>query len=216
MDNIKGVVTGDIIKSTDIQIEHRDLLLSTIKEAVKQWSPTNPLKIDFFRGDSFQMVIEHPEDTIKVAIFLRAALKAHTPKDSKNDWDARLSIGIGSVSYAADSIVVSDGEAFQYSGRELDDMGKRCLNVKTPWSAVNAELKVSTSFADDIITSWTKHQAEIVSQALLSNIAQKELAKKIGKSAQSVNKALTAARYPLIQLYIERCNNVIANHLIAL
>lgn len=136
MDKIKGVITGDIIKSSAIQIEYRNCLLESIRKVVDELNVIEPLKIEFFRGDSFQMIINNPENAMLIAILLRAGIKSHTPKDCKKAWDARLSLGVGTISYHADNIVLSDGEAFQYSGRELDDIGKRCLIVKTRWPDV--------------------------------------------------------------------------------
>lgn len=211
MDEIKGVITGDIIESSVIQIEYRDLLLESVRKIANELSVIEPVKIEFFRGDSFQMIINHPENAIKIAILLRAGLKSHTPKECKKLWDARLSLGVGTISYHANNIVVSDGEAFQYSGRELDEIGKRRLIVKTRWSDANEELQVSTAFADEVISSWSVSQSQATYQALLYNTSQKEIAHKFKKSAQNISKLLSAAKVNLIQMYIERYHNLISN-----
>lgn len=93
MDKIKGVITGDIIESSAIQIKYRDFLLESIREIANELSVIEPLRIEFFRGDSFQTVIDSPENAMKIAILLRAGLKGHTPKECKKPWDARLSLG---------------------------------------------------------------------------------------------------------------------------
>lgn len=211
MDKIKGVITGDIIESSGIQIKYRDFLLKSIQEIADELSVIDPLKIEIFRGDSFQMVIDTPENAMKIAVLLRAGLKSHTPKECKKPWDARLSLGVGAISYHADNIVFSDGEAFQYSGRELDKMGKRCLIVKTRWSYVNEELQVSTAFADEVVSSWSVPQSQATYQALLYNISQKEIANKFQKSAQNISKLLSTAKLNLIQMYINRYHNLISN-----
>lgn len=36
-------------------------------------------KVEFFRGDSFQMVIDAPENAMKIAVLLRAGLRSCTP-----------------------------------------------------------------------------------------------------------------------------------------
>ena len=211
MDEIKGVITGDIIESSAIQIKYRDFLLESVRKIANELSVMEPVKIEFFRGDSFQMVIDNPENAIKIAVLLRAGLKSHTPKEYKKPWDARLALGMGTISYHADNIVVSDGEAFQYSGRELDEMGKRRLVVKTRWSDVNEELQVSTAFADELISSWSVSQSQATYQALLYNTSQKEIAHKFKKSAQNISKLLSAAKVNLIQMYIDRYHNLISN-----
>lgn len=210
MDKINGVITGDIIESSAIQIKYRDFLLESIREIADELSVIEPLKIEFFRGDSFQMVIDTPENAMKIAVLLRAGLKGHTPKECKRPWDARLSLGVGTISYHADRIVLSDGEAFQYSGRKLDEMGKRRLIVKTRWEDVNEELQVSTAFADEVISSWSISQSQAAYQALLYNTSQKELAHKFQKSAQNISKLLSAAKVNLIQMYIYRYHKLIS------
>lgn len=211
MDMIKGVITGDIIKSSAIQIEYRNCLLESIRKVVDELNVIEPLKIEFFRGDSFQMIINNPENAMLIAILLRAGIKSHTPKDCKKAWDARLSLGVGTISYHADNIVLSDGEAFQYSGRELDDIGKRCLIVKTRWPDVNEELQVSTAFADDVISSWSVSQSQASYQVLLYNISQKEIAHTLQMSAQNISKLLSAAKVNLVQMYIDRYRSLISN-----
>ena len=91
------------------------------------------------------MVVDNPAEALKVAILLRAGLMSKTPENYRKPWDARLSLGVGDISYQADKVVVSDGEAFQISGHEFDEIGKRRLIVKTRWDTINAELKVSIS-----------------------------------------------------------------------
>ena len=211
MDKIKGVITGDIIESSAIQIKYRDFLLKSIREIADELSVIEPLRIEMFRGDSFQAVIDSPENAIKIAVLLRAGLKGHTPKECKKPWDARLSIGVGTISYHADNTVLSDGEAFQYSGRTLDEMGKRRLVVKTRWADVNEELQVSGAFADEVVSSWSVPQSQAAYQALLYNISQKEIAKKFQKSAQNISKLLGAAKVNLVQMYIDRYHKLISN-----
>ena len=211
MDKIKGVITGDIIESSAIQIKYRDFLLKSIREIADELSVIEPLRIEMFRGDSFQAVIDRPENAMKIAFLLRAGLKGHTPKECKKPWDARLSIGVGTISYHADNTVLSDGEAFQYSGRELDEMGKRRLVVKTRWADVNEELLVSGAFADEVVSSWSVPQSQAAYQELLYNISQKEIANKFQKSAQNISKLLGAAKVNLVQMYIDRYHKLISN-----
>lgn len=211
MDKIKGVITGDIIESSAIQIKYRDFLLKSIREIADELYVIEPLRIEMFRGDSFQAVIDSPENAIKIAVLLRAGLKGHTPKECKKPWDARLSIGVGTISYHADNTVLSDGEAFQYSGRTLDEMGKRRLVVKTRWADVNEELQVSGAFADEVISSWSVPQSQAAYQALLYNTSQKEIAHKFQKSAQNISKLLGAAKLNLVQMYIDRYHKLISN-----
>ncbi len=210
---IKGVITGDVIGSSQIKLEDRTQLLNCFYEMKDELQSISPFEMELFRGDSFQLLVDKPEMTTKLAILLRAGLIQYTPSKKEVIWDAKVSIGIGAVDFISDEIITSDGEAFQYSGRQFDKMGKQRLVVTTPWSEVNEELAVSTPFADDIITRWSIKQAEITYMSLIRNQSQKELAESIGTTAQNVSKILTSAKEGLMRNYIERSIKIIAAHL---
>lgn len=206
---IKGVITGDIVSSSSIQLEWRDMLLHAMQEIAEDLKSISLLKIEFFRGDSFQILLEQPEKTLLVGILFRAGLISKTPQKSKDLWDARISIGVGEVSFLTDNIVVSDGEAFVFSGREMDNMKKSRLSVRTRWEQINEELSVGTAFADDIISGWTQAQAEVIYLVLLHEITQKEVSERIGKSPQTVSRLLSYAKENLIRKYLDRYQDLI-------
>lgn len=202
--DIKGVITGDIVNSTTIKVDWRKHLIDSIPRIADELRILSPLKIELFRGDSFQLIVDKPEETLKIAVLLRAGLKSNTPFQSKGIWDARIALGIGEISYTSDKVVISDGEAFRFSGWGLDEIGKRRLTIRTRWEDINEELKVSTAFADDIISGWTCTQAQVVYQALLHQMPQKDIAVKYNKTAQNISKLLGTAKENLIRIYLER------------
>ncbi|MFC4665820.1 hypothetical protein [Falsiporphyromonas endometrii] len=201
---IKGVITGDIVSSSHIRLELRKKLLVAMREIAEDLKSLSDLKIEFFRGDSFQILVEQPEKTLLAAVLFRAGLISRTPEKSKQHWDARISIGVGEVNFLADDIVVSDGEAFQFSGKGMDNMKKRRLVLHTRWVPINEELSISTAFADDVISGWTQAQAEAIYLALLHDIPQKEIASQIEKTPQTVSKLLSYAKEDLIKKFLER------------
>lgn len=210
--DIKGVITGDIISSTTIETKWKKFLLNTIQKVVGELKILSPSKIEMFRGDSFQIIVDKPEAALRVAVLLRAGLRGNTPKGSKQPWDARIAVGIGEISYQSEEVVVSDGEAFHFSGWEFDELGKRRLSIRTRWSNVNEELKVSTAFADDIISHWSVTQAEVVYLALLLQKPQKDIALKTNKTTQSISKLVSAGKENLIRIYLERYSNIILKY----
>lgn len=127
---IKGVITGDLVNSTNIAVEWRQTVVDALNACVTDFSPLTPIKIEMYRGDSFQVVVDNPELSLTIAIAIRAKLRASTP-EKKEIWDARISVGIGDVSFESDNIVTSDGEAFRLSGRAFDAMGKKTDNNHT-------------------------------------------------------------------------------------
>jgi len=195
---MKGVITGDIINSSTLGKTGLKALTRTIKETTAALHPQGAVKVDFYRGDSFQVIVEQPEHVIQVAILLRAALKSQ----SRQPWDARLAVGIGEVSHLDKKVSLSNGEAFVLSGHGLDDIGKKRLVVKTPWEQLNASLDISTLFVDDIITGWTPNQAAVAYIALRDNPQQKEIAKLLQTSQQNVSKLLTKAKASLVRQYM--------------
>ncbi|MCK9346677.1 MAG: SatD family protein [Bacteroidales bacterium] len=211
--NIKGVITGDIVSSSTIKAEWRDTLLRVLQEIVDELKTVSDLKIEFFRGDSFQILVDNPEKVLDIAILFRAALMSRTPTGSKQLWDARMAIGVGAVAFLSESIIVSDGEAFRLSGRSMDLIKKRKLTIHTRWTNMNEELKVSTAFADDIVSHWTQAQAEVIFMSLLHDMPQKKIALKIGKTPQTISKLLGLAKEYLIKLYLERYHSLISKEI---
>lgn len=109
----KAVITGDIVRSEFIGLDKRGELLKALQQVCEELQKFSPMKMEIYRGDSFQIVMERPEVSLKVATLIRSYLISKTPQGEKNIWDARISIGIGEIDYVSTSIVVSDGEAFR-------------------------------------------------------------------------------------------------------
>lgn len=65
-------------------------------------------------------------------------------------------------------------------------------------------MKVSTAFADDIISGWSYSQAQAVYLTLLYKKTQKEIAVQLNKTAQNISKLLGVAKEELICNYLDR------------
>ena len=206
---MNAVITGDIISSTSLPFEERKKLLEIFDKIVNDLQSLCELKCEIFRGDSFQILVEKAELALEVAVLIRAGLKMNTPENSKIIWDARVAIGVGEIEFIDDKVITSDGEAFKYSGRAFDELIKTNLTIKTRWDNINEELKLSTLFADDIISNWTEIQAFVVYKSLLLNKSQKEIADEQNKSAQNISKISVNAKEKLIRQYINRYYNLI-------
>jgi len=199
---IKGVITGDLVNSTNIATEWRQNVVDAMNKCVSDFVSITPIKIEMYRGDSFQVVVDKAEQTLSVAIALRAKLRASTPENSAM-WDARVSIGIGNIFFESDSIVTSDGEAFRLSGRAFDNIGKKKLSVSTPWKDLDNAVELNTRFADDVISSWTSRQARVVYHSILFLKTQKEMAEELDMSRQNFNYHWGTSRALLILDYLE-------------
>ena len=209
---MKAIITGDIVRSEQIALDRRNFLIKVLRDIVYQLQKKSPMKMEMYRGDSFQIVVERPEASLKIASMIRAGLKSYSPAGSMEVWDARISIGIGTTDYLGDSIVTSDGEAFKLSGRGLDAMDKNRLAVSTCWPDVNEELDVGLAFADDLITGWSVHQAKVIYLSVAQELSQTSIANIIEKSQQNVSKMLKSAKESLLVRFLNRFETIILRH----
>ena len=210
---MKGVITADVVGSTQIKIEDRGTLPALLHELIRKIAQCRPelkLQVDIFRGDSFQVWIEKPECAPLVALLLRAGLRMSALRAGEQQLDARISVGIGDVAYRDARVSQSDGEAFVLSGRGFDQLGKQQrLMVQTPSETANEELRVETAFVDDIVSNWSALHSKIMYQALLREMSQGELAEKNNTSQQNVRKRLEKAKAKLIRMYLDRVASLI-------
>ena len=182
---MKGVITADVVGSTQIKTEDRGELPALIHELIGEIAQCRPelkLQVDIFRGDSFPVGLR----------------------------DARISISNVADAHRDARVSQSDGEAFVLSGRGFDQLGKQQrLMVQTPSETTNEELRVETAFVDDIVSNWSALHSKIMYQALLYETSQGELAEKNGTSQQNVRKRLEKAKVKLIRMYLDRVASLI-------
>lgn len=206
---MKSVITADVVGSTRIKAERRVELPELIYQIAEDLQKICPIRLEIFRGDSFQIMVEKPEQAPLIAVLVRAGLRKSELVSGTQLLDARMAIGVGGVDYEDSHLALSNGEAFILSGREFDKLGKRRLSVVTPSDEINAELQVETAFVDNVITHWTRQQSECIYQALLTNAKHTQLASDDKTSRQNVGKKLLAARERLVRMYLDRVSYLI-------
>ena len=201
---IKGVITGDIIQSTHINPADRNLLLDTIQGIVQYTRKWGEIRLDIYRGDSFQILVDNPIQALRITLLIRAGLQAKSPTAFR--WDARVALGLGTIDFEREqSVIESDGEAFRNSGWEFDKLGRsKKLAIRTPWENFNEEFIVSTALVDDIVSNWTITQAQAIFLFLSTGKTQKEIADDLRKSSQAISKLLIGGKVNLIELYLNR------------
>jgi hypothetical protein len=120
---------------------------------------------EFFRGDAWQLVLSEPGGALRLALLIRARLRAQLGADT------RVAIGIGGVeSIDPERTALSVGEAFSVSSRALDKMtGYFEMTAALPDSARIAAqwLPAMAHLCSGLVQSWTRRQAEVVACALL-------------------------------------------------
>jgi hypothetical protein len=210
-----AVITGDIVDSSRFTGEERRHLLSYLKTALA--TPAQILgnnvmafPFDIHRGDSFQGVLQQPTEALKAAVIVRAALRSSIKTTLSNTIDARIAIGIGSITLMPDVTGgEGDGEAYRNSGLQLDLMmqNNRMLFVKTPDEEINKELNVECALLDTLINKWSAEQALAISE-FLKGKTQQEMAETFNISQPAIGKRLISANVYALDLLLDRYNEL--------
>ena len=202
-----SILTGDIIKSRSIK--NPELWLSSLKEALTLCSQKTS-QWEIYRGDSFQLEMESPTESLKAAIYIKACIK------TIKGLDVRIAIGVGEKSFSGKSVVESNGEAFLFSGETLEGLKKEKINlkIKTTNEQLNQELNLYFRFALAIMDNWTTNSAEIVKLYMEQPDAlQEELGKHIGINQNAVSSRQKRAHLDLImqleQLYRQKIKQLL-------
>ena len=186
-----SIITGDIINSRDISNQKEWLLplkklFSTYGKSPKVW--------EIYRGDSFQIEIKKPEESLMAAILIKASIKSIR----KEGLDVRMAIGIGNKNYNAPKITESNGEAFINSGEQFESLKKQKQNlaIKSPWKETDNELNLMISLASIAMDKWSVSSAEFIILSLKNQtLSQKKLGVKIGRTQSSISERQTRSHY---------------------
>ena len=213
-----AVITGDIAKSSRFEGEARQNLLNVVKAAFAKMeailgSEIIAFPFEVFRGDSFQGVLKQPEKALAAAVIIRAFIRSSYKTTLKNAVDARIAIGIGTISHLpVKSTGEGDGEAFRNSGPELDTLSKhkQMLAIKTPWDEINGELAVECSMLDVIISRWTPQQADVIIEYFKGK-TQEEMAEHFNVSQPAIKKRMASANSYQLDLMTHRFNSFFQN-----
>lgn len=188
-----AVLTGDLVGSSRLDPASLQGARQTFEAAsaeIAGWAPKLVASTpDFFRGDSWQLLLTQPGFSLRAAFYIRASLKAGDP-----DWDTRIAIGLGEVAKIDKGRTsLSSGEAFLLSGHALDAMGAATNIIVSGQSSAGLDVlaRICSSMADD----WSQKQAQAVCLALAPDApTQAEMAERLGVTQQAVSKALASAK----------------------
>ncbi|HWI91489.1 MAG TPA: hypothetical protein VNT20_09450 [Flavisolibacter sp.] len=189
-----AVITADIVNSTKIAKADYKKLMKNLTSILQEHQH------EFFRGDSFQVLVKSPNEALQVLLQTRtAAMKLI--ESSMPIADIRASVGIGNVKLPVKSFQTASGDVFILSGRSFDKMEKNerlIIVCDEKNKAVNSGLKVLSQFIDYLFQRLTFKQAAVVYE-LLMNRTQIDTAKRLKKSQATVHKHTQAAGWPEIE-----------------
>jgi hypothetical protein len=202
--SIKAILTCDIVNSTKLTAAREKKLVLLIQEIFAGQ------KIEFFRGDSFQVFLKEPQRALSLSLLCRvAAMKLY--KEQKNPiTDVRISIGLGAVKLPIKSLTTAKGEAFLLSGRAFDEFAKNYqrLSITVNNQLANQGLQVVTDYLNNIFEKISGKQAEVIFE-LLQGETQQAIAKKIKKTKSTIHQLTTAGQWPQIEKILQQYNNII-------
>jgi len=182
------VITGDVINSTK---KPPQIWLSLLKKELNKIGKS-PKVWEIYRGDSFQVLINKPEDALLAAIKIKAALK------TLPNIDVRMALGLGSRTYNAAKITESNGSAFVHSGEKFETLKneKQNLSIKSNWPDFDKEMNLFLRIILIPMDSWTINSAEAVKVAIENpGKSQEGLGLMMGIKQNAVSSRLKRAYY---------------------
>lgn len=195
--SVQAVITADIVNSTRFSKSDEKSFRKKVELLLKSYS------IEFYRGDSFQLLIPDPANALKIALAIRMEARKISVEN-----DVRCGIGIGEAASRVPKLSSATYPAFVLSGRAFDRLAdpeqRICIDTDKP--ALNPGLWAIGYFIDYLIRSSTERQAQVISE-LLKDFSQVEVARKLRKSSSTINKHAKAAGWNeierLLKLYAQ-------------
>ena len=191
-----ALITGDIINSREL--EDQNLWIAPFKKLLGKWGET-PKHWEIFRGDSFQLEIPDPSESLLAALQIKSLIKSlpfPTANKRISPIDVRMAIGIGEKNHDAEKISESNGEAFVRSGEKFEQLKSEMINlaINSPWREWNTEMNLYLKLAGIQMDSWSISSGEIMSEILRNpDRTQAQIGKTLNINQNSVSKRYKAA-----------------------
>lgn len=180
---MKAVITADIIQSSKMPA---GVWMEALKSVLKKFGKQGKTW-EIYRGDEIQLLLDCPENAFLAAITIKAEIR-------KSDFDARISIGLGNMDYAGNSIKESNGTAFVHSGRNLEllkNNKNQSLSIKTDDDDFDENFNLIFKLLENIFEKWKTSTATSVSSYLEhKNLSQTQIAEKMGITQGALSRAL--------------------------
>jgi hypothetical protein len=185
-----SIITGDIVNSRKLS---SGLWIDGFKALLNKFGKT-PIDWEIYRGDEFQLEIKQAEESLFVALQLKAYFK-------KLKLDVRMSIGIGDKTYSGQKISESNGTAFLRSGEVFQSLKKQKVNlaVNSGNMDLDKDLNLKLRLASTFMDSWLPQSAELVLTAMQNpNLSQEGLGQMLGINQAAVSRRRKRAQYELV------------------
>lgn len=188
------VLTGDLIASSDFTATEVGQALDHMRRAaqdVSDWEGTQLAGFARRGGDGWQYAISPDRHGLRVALYLRAALRSLGKTHA-----TRIAIAEGPGTLPADRDPNgAHGPAFTASGRLLEALPRHVAMAHATGGALSAAVRL----ADHVSAGWTPAQARAVQLMLPpGDRIRADAAASLGITRQAVNQALWSAGFPAL------------------
>ncbi len=194
MPQTSAVLTGDLVGSTKAAPSSVDRSMTVLAQAITQVDWAGAQKFTRFRGDGWQVLLDHPRHALRLSLILIASLRG-----LGDAVQSRIAIGFGPVSSpGTQDLSDAAGPAFERAGEALDQMPRgRRLSVSDLGAPAGS--RIAAPLLDALCRDWTLLQAEPLPQLLRPQPpTQASVAAGLSLSPQALNNRLQGAHLPEI------------------
>ncbi|MRU16821.1 MarR family transcriptional regulator [Roseovarius sp. A21] len=188
------VLTGDIVASSDLDVEALEATLDGIAGAAKGvggWPGVSQWGFARRGGDAWQLAFDAPALGLRAALFINATIRRLDKARM-----TRIAMAVGAGQMPGNDPNAAHGAGFTASGRLLEALpAGRYLD-----DAAGGAAAAVARLADHIAQGWTPAQARALTEQLPPGAGTRaEAAARLGISRQAVDQALWAAGFPAIE-----------------
>lgn len=154
-----AVISGKIVNSWKV---NPNAWLFKLKQFFASFGDT-PLKWEIFGGNAFLLRINYPEESLFVAIIIKAIFR------QVEDLDIALRIGIGDATEPYETLRKMTGTAITYTKWDESDKipQKPAMILHTGQELLDREFNLLLEFALLNMNQWSQAEAEIVELCML-------------------------------------------------
>lgn len=205
-----GIITADIVASTEIELDIREKLFAQFNDGLKQIKEQFYIEYEWYRGDAFQIKTTNSALSTRIALLIKLWIKSFE-RETKKSYDVRLSVGIGKIELDKKELSLSDGEAFRISGRNLDSLKLTKQSIIIDSNDSNSDsLKAESILLNAIIDNVTPIQSKVLFFKL-KGLKEEEIAKQLGLAQSTINQHSNSGNWNAISKYLEYFEKLYTN-----
>jgi hypothetical protein len=201
---LKSVLTADLVGSSLWTPEMRLRLGQELKAYLSGLQPSFPLQFEWYRGDSFQCLVHHPAHGVRLMLLLTCWVKSRSLfyPELKNP-EVRISLGTGPVSLLSNELSSSHGEAFERSGRGLDQIKNSKLRLAISVTGTETKHWETIGILLDALLSDSTPAQCLVVLLKLEGKTEMQIGDLLNVSQSAINQRSAAAHYAALEASVQ-------------